>query len=182
MPVDPAARIALLDLARESVRRRLGGESPPIPEGVLQDMAEPRSAFVTLRARGSGTLRGCRGEVPARRPLPECVSRVAVSAALDDPRFTPVTLEELPGLVFEISALEPMREARPEDVRVGVHGLLLSSPRGTGLLLPQVPIEQGWDRSEFLEGACSKAGLPLSSWLDPDVTLSVFEAEVWSEE
>ncbi len=182
MPVEPAAKAALLALARDSVRRSLGEEPPPILEGVLRDMTEPCAAFVTLRAEGTGMLRGCRGEVPARRPLPECVRRVAASAALEDPRFPPVTLDELPRVVFEISALGPMREARPEDVRVGVHGLLLSSPRGAGLLLPQVPIEQGWDRSAFLSGVCSKAGLPPASWLDPDAKLSLFEAEVWSEE
>jgi len=148
----------------------------------LADLKEPRAAFVTIRRFGTGRLRGCRGECPARSPLPECVRRVAVSGALDDPRFPPVTRDELPILRFEISALTTPVPIQPEDVVVGRHGLLLSTKAALGLLLPQVPVEHGWNREEFLDGLCLKAGLPAGSWRHPDLSLSAFEAEVWAEE
>jgi AmmeMemoRadiSam system protein A len=182
MPVSSLERAALLALARDSVSRRLAGRAPPEVGTALAALDEPRAAFVTIRRRDTGDLRGCRGECPARRPLPECVSRVAVSAALDDPRFLPVTLAELPEVVFEISALTEPVTIRPEDVLVGRHGLILAAEGTVGLLLPQVPIEQGWDREAFLDGLCRKAGLPRGCWRLPGASLRAFEAEVWSED
>jgi uncharacterized protein (TIGR00296 family) len=105
-----------------------------------------------------------------------------VAAALEDPRFAPVTRDELSALRFEISALTTPRPIRPEEVVVGTHGLLLHRETTLGLLLPQVPVEQGWDRGAFLEGLCHKAGVPEGSWRGPELSLSAFEAEVWSEE
>jgi len=174
-------RAALLVLARTAVERALAGRPAPEIVPALAALKEPHAAFVTIRRLGTGRLRGCRGECPARSPLPECVRRVAVSVALDDPRFPPVTRDELPILRFEISALTPPEPIRPEDVVVGRHGLLLSGEAAVGLLLPQVPVEQGWNREAFLDGLCVKAGLPVGSWRRPDLTLSAFEAEVWSE-
>jgi uncharacterized protein (TIGR00296 family) len=104
-----------------------------------------------------------------------------VSAALDDPRFPPVTRNELPLLQFEISALTDPRPIRAEEVIVGTHGLIVSAASLLGLLLPQVPIEQGWDREAFLNGLCHKAGLPEAAWRGPGLTLRAFEAEVWTE-
>lgn len=175
-------RAALLALARQAVARALEGGRPPSIDAVLKALTEPRAAFVTIRRRGSGRLRGCRGECPARRPLPECVRSVAVSAALGDPRFPPVTPEELPDLRFEISALTSPEPILPTDVVVGTHGLVVSAGAAVGLLLPQVPVEQGWDRVAFLDGVCRKAGLPVAAWRDSRVTLESFEAEVWSED
>lgn len=178
----PAAeRASLLVLAREAVGRRLDGREPPEIGPDLAGLTGPRAAFVTIRRRDTHELRGCRGECPARRPLAECVRRVAVSAALDDPRFVPVRREELPGLVFEISALTDLAPIRPEQVQVGRHGLILSAGGGIGLLLPQVPVEQGWDRDAFLDGLCRKAGLSSGCWRRPGVSLQAFEAEVWSD-
>ena len=182
IPVGSSERLALLALARLSVERALDGLPPPEIGPSLRDVKEPRAAFVTIRRARSGLLRGCRGECRARRSLPECVSLVAVSAALDDPRFPPVTRDELPLLRFEISALTAPQPIRPEDVVVGRHGLLVSAEAGVGLLLPQVPIEQAWDRTAFLDGVCVKAGLPPDSWRRSDLELSGFEAEVWADE
>jgi len=182
MVVGPGQRAELLGLARGSVARALDGRPPPEIGSGLQLLLEPRAAFVTVRRARSGRLRGCRGECPARRSLPECVRHVSVAAALDDPRFPPVTRDELPALRFEISALTTPRPIRPEEVVVGTHGLLLHAETALGLLLPQVPVEQGWDREAFLEGLCHKAGLPPGSWRSGEVSLSAFEAEVWAEE
>ncbi|MCK5483238.1 MAG: AmmeMemoRadiSam system protein A [Gemmatimonadetes bacterium] len=182
MAVGAHERAELLALARRSVGRALDGLPEPEIEPALQALREPRAAFVTIRRVATGRLRGCRGECPARSALPECVRRVSVSAALDDPRFPPVTRAELPALRFEISALTTPEPIQPEDVVVGTHGLLLHGEAALGLLLPQVPAEQGWDRESFLDGLCYKAGVPAGAWRSPDMTLSAFEAEVWSEE
>ncbi|MBT8477802.1 MAG: AmmeMemoRadiSam system protein A [Gemmatimonadetes bacterium] len=181
MAVGARERAALLALARDSVERALVGGPAPHLVPLLASFTDPRAAFVTIRQAQTGGLRGCRGECPARHTLPECVRRAAVSAAFDDPRFPPVTLTELPALRFEISALTTPEPIRSDDVVVGTHGLLLSSGGSRGLLLPQVPIEQGWDRETFLDGLCHKAGVPAGSWRRPEATLTAFEAEVWAE-
>jgi uncharacterized protein (TIGR00296 family) len=93
-----------------------------------------------------------------------------------------VTRDELPLLRFEISALTTPQPIRPGEVVVGRHGLLVSADAGVGLLLPQVAVEQGWEREAFLEGVCVKAGLPRDSWRRSDLMLSGFEAEVWADE
>ncbi len=175
-------RRALLDLAREAVAQALAGQAPPeiVPE--LRILTEPRGAFVTIRHSGTGQLRGCRGDFPARRPLPECVRNVAVVSALEDPRFSPLAHDELPVVRFEISALAPPVPIDPEDVIIGRHGLVLTGADGAGLLLPQVPVAQGWDRTAFLDGLCVKAGLPVGAWKWEGVFLQAFEAEVWEEQ
>ncbi len=171
----------MLELARQAVRRALMLEDAPRIPTSLVELTDPRSAFVTVRSV-DGRLRGCRGECPARRSLPECVRAVAVSSALDDPRFPPVVLEELPDVRFEISSLSEPRPIEPEDVEVGRHGLLLQSESGGGLLLPQVAVHAFWDREDFLEGVCTKAGLTPGAWRRRDVKLFCFEAEVWAEQ
>ena len=156
-----------------------GIAEPDVPPG-LNEMSEARAAFVTIRGP-DGRLRGCMGEWPARRSLPECVRRVAVRAALDDPRFEPLTREELPSVRLEISVLTESRTVEPHEVEVGRHGLVVTTRHGSGLLLPQVPVAYGWDRHHFLEELCAKAGVPVSDLARPDTTLEAFEAEVWEE-
>jgi len=107
---------------------------------------------------------------------------VAVLSALDDPRFPPVTVEELPHLEYEISVLSPPRPvADPKEIVIGRDGLFILAGGRTGLLLPQVPVEQGWDREAFLRAICLKAGLPEDAWRWPEARLFRFEAEVFGE-
>lgn len=172
---------ALLRLARQRLLEEIEQRKPaefPLDSEALQ---EHRAAFVTWRTK-TGELRGCIGEVTAQRPLAESIERMAVAAGTKDPRFPPITKRELPELKVEISALTPMISIKPEEVVVGKHGLMISKGYSSGLLLPQVPREQGWDREEFLRGLCHKAGLPAKAWQDPDAQLRSFEAEVWGEE
>ena len=107
--------------------------------------------------------------------------RSAIAAATDDPRFPPITLDELDSVRVEINALSPPSPIRAEDVEVGRHGLIIRNGRATGLLLPQVAVEQGWNRDEYLTWLCRKAGLPPQAWLLANSELEGFEAEVWSE-
>ena len=172
---------ALLGLARRRLLEHLERQEPagfPADSPALQ---EHRAAFVTWR-KNTGELRGCIGEVIAQRSLVESIERMAVASGTQDPRFPPITAHELPHLTVEISALTPMTAIKPDDVEVGRHGLMISRGYHSGLLLPQVPLEQSWDREEYLRGLCAKAGLPSDAWQDTDTQLRSFEAEVWGEE
>jgi AmmeMemoRadiSam system protein A len=173
-------RQALLRAARESIAAHFQGRRPQLPAGGGA-LAEARGAFVTLHGP-DGDLRGCVGMMHSDRPLLETVARMAVASATEDGRFEPVTEAELPGLVIEISALGPLEPIRPEDVEVGKHGLLISCYGRRGVLLPQVPVEHGWDRETFLAHTCNKAGLPPDTWRKPGVDLKGFTATVFGEQ
>ena len=145
------------------------------PQGRLCDQG---GAFVTLHK--AGRLRGCIGYIEAARPLYQTVRECALAAALHDPRFSPVTPDELDSLRLEISVLSPLTEIRPEQVEVGRHGLLISRGFQRGLLLPQVAVQWKWDRERFLAETCRKAGLPQDAWKQ-GATLQAFTAQVFSE-
>jgi AmmeMemoRadiSam system protein A len=134
----------LLHLVRQTLNEYLSsGEMPPEFKTDSPALLQPRATFVTLRVRETGELRGCRGEVIARQPLVESVMNMVIASATDDPRFPPVTADEVPNLHLEISALTPMKPIKPEEVVVGRHGLMIVKGYSSGLLLPQVPVEQG---------------------------------------
>lgn len=109
------------------------------------------------------------------------VQEMAVSAATSDPRFPPLTAEELSQIRIEISILSPLRRITdPQQIEVGTHGLMIFKDGRQGVLLPQVPVEQGWNREQFLQGLCQKAGLPASCWRE-GATLYAFTASVFGE-
>ncbi|MFI5342510.1 MAG: AmmeMemoRadiSam system protein A, partial [Candidatus Methylomirabilales bacterium] len=123
----------------------------------------PSAAFVTIMCEEE--LRGCIGYVEPIKPLAEAVAHCAAAAATDDPRFPPVTPDELSRLRVEVSILSPLRPiADPQEIRVGTHGLFITQAVRHGLLLPQVATEFGWDRETFLRQTCLKAGLPGDAW------------------
>jgi AmmeMemoRadiSam system protein A len=178
--LSPEARHTLLGIARRAIAARLAGESPP-REDVPEELRRPCGAFVTLKRRGDGELRGCVGYVEAGYPLAEAVSRAAATAATEDSRFDPVMPEELAALTLDISVLGPLRPIVPADVQVGTHGLVIRHAGCGGLLLPQVAREHGWDREAFLDATCRKAGLPAGAWRNPDAELLAFTATVFGE-
>ena len=172
--------------ARRSSRRPRVDRGPPRAADAVRSraatgaLAEKQGAFVTLH-RKDGELRGCVGLMRAEASLLDTVARMAVVAAIEDGRFAPVTAGELDGLRIEISALAPLEPIRPEDVEVGRHGLLIGHRERRGVLLPQVPVEHGWDRETFLAHTCRKAGLPEDAWREPGVELLGFTATVFGE-
>ncbi len=173
-------RHLLHTIAREAIEARLEHRSPPsldlsaLPPGLRR----VRGAFVTLKK--NGRLRGCIGNIVGRYPLAETVARMAVAAAFQDPRFPPLRREEWEHISIEISALTPLRRIHdPEEIQVGTHGILIRRAGRSGVLLPQVATEYGWDRKTFLEYTCRKAGLPTSAWKDPDTEIYIFSAEVF---
>jgi len=172
-----AERTLLLRLAHESIRAVLAGRQFSIP-APSEHLAQKRGAFTTLHL--GGHLRGCIGQVLAANPLYATVIETAASAAMEDPRFMPVTPEEAPLLRIEISVLSPMAPIRAEEVVIGKHGLMITHLGRRGLLLPQVPLEWGWDREQFLRELCHKAGLPGASWKH-GAQLEAFTAEVFGE-
>ncbi|HEX9203001.1 MAG TPA: AmmeMemoRadiSam system protein A [Vicinamibacteria bacterium] len=174
-------RRLLLRVAREALVAHFEGRDYQPPPG-SPAVREARAAFVSLHRRADDDLRGCVGVMESEEPLAENVARMAVAAATHDGRFAAVTRDELPGLVLEISVLGPMRAVRPEEVEVGRDGLLVSYAGRRGVLLPQVPVEHGWDRETFLAKTCGKAGLPRDTWRQPEVKLLAFVADVFGEE
>lgn len=168
----------LLCLAREALETVVIHHRVITPSIEDEALRQPLGAFVTLTKNGE--LRGCIGYIEAVYPLYETVVRCAISAALHDHRFYPVTAAELKAIRIDISVLSPLSPIQAEDVKVGVHGLVVEQGNARGLLLPQVPVEWGWNRNEFLEHTCSKAGLPCDAWRC-GAQLSGFTAEVFSE-
>jgi AmmeMemoRadiSam system protein A len=169
---------ALLRVARQAIVLVVTEQHLLTLEVVDQAFNEERGAFVTLTR--AGQLRGCIGYPEPHYPLQDTIIRSAVSAALHDPRFPPVTPTELPDINIEISVLSPLSPATPEAVEVGRHGLVIEKGHARGLLLPQVPVEWGWSRDEFLAHLCRKAGLPTDAW-QWGASLFTFTAEVFSE-
>lgn len=172
----------LLALARKTLEDYLtkGYFSEYVP--VSENLYRPFGAFVTLRTRG-GELRGCIGHIEANKPLYKVVQEMAVAAATQDPRFPAVKAEELSDIVIEISVLSPLRRIHNvSEIEVGRHGLLVKKGFSSGLLLPQVAIEWGFDREEFLKQTIFKAGLDPSSLRDSDLEIYIFTAQVFSEE
>jgi AmmeMemoRadiSam system protein A len=176
------ARASLEAYVREN--RDIDLDEFPLTAALL----ERHGAFVTLRNHGG--LRGCIGYTTNSTPLAEAVSENAVNAAARDPRFTPITPEELPDITIEISALTPgetpetpfKRVSEISEIVLGRDGLYIERPpRRGGLLLPQVPIEQGWDLGQFLTGLCRKAGYPDGAWKDKGTLLYRFSAQVFTD-
>jgi hypothetical protein len=177
----PAEKQELLKIARQSVEVAVREKKIfPVPENEPQALRDARGAFVTLKEHGD--LRGCIGYMSPVKPLAETVRDVAAFAALEDRRFRPVSESELPLLEYEISVLSPLHKVEDiKEIHVGQHGLLIRKGEYEGVLLPQVPTEQGWDRNTFLEQVCVKAGLPENAWKDDDTDLFLFTALVFGE-
>ncbi|MBK6846890.1 MAG: AmmeMemoRadiSam system protein A [Proteobacteria bacterium] len=145
-------------------------------------LLQPAGCFVSLHRQGpEHQLRGCIGTFEARQALVDNVAQMAIAAATRDPRFAPVTSDELPLLSIEISVLSPPQPTTAEQVRVGLHGLQITRGAWRGVLLPQVATAQGWDRETFLASTCRKAGLPAEAWRQPQTTIESFTAQVFSE-
>jgi len=168
----------LLSLARQGLEAAVRREQRPEPAEVPSALEARRGAFVSLHKED--ILRGCVGFVQATLPLYWAVIDAAGAAALRDPRFPPLQPLELPDVELEISVLSPFRTVRPDEIEVGVHGLLITQDRARGLLLPQVAVERNWDRGRFLEEACRKAGLPPDAWRRGAI-IQGFTAEVFRE-
>jgi AmmeMemoRadiSam system protein B/AmmeMemoRadiSam system protein A len=172
----------LLDIARKSVEMIVKERTIySCTAGNFETLNQERGAFVTLKKNGA--LRGCIGFTAPIKPLYQTVQEAAISAALKDPRFQPVSREELAELHYEISVLSPFTHVQSsEQIEIGKHGLLIKYGSREGLLLPQVATEQHWDLNTFLQHTCLKAGLPNDSWKDKEADIFKFSAFVFGED
>ncbi|MBI2570048.1 MAG: AmmeMemoRadiSam system protein A [Candidatus Schekmanbacteria bacterium] len=175
----PPAREELLHLARQALENSVDNASPAAELAPMFELSAPRGLFVTLRI--DGRLRGCIGHLIPRQPLYAEVQQVALAAAMRDPRFPPMTPGEIRCATIEVSVLTPPRAVlSPNDVVVGQHGVIISRGARRAVMLPQVPLEHGWDRETFLSQTCRKAGLPADAWRQ-GAEIEVFEADVIAE-
>ncbi len=180
MELTDAQKERLLTIARETITQYVntGKEKKWTNEDPVLD--QPSGAFVTLKEFGQ--LRGCIGHVEAKAPLYETVAQCAIASAAHDPRFRPVGPSEIPELHIEISVMtEPKPISSVDEIVVGRDGLIIEKGPNRGLLLPQVPVEWGWDRDEYLKHLCAKAGLGPDEW-QSGATIYAFQALVFGEE
>jgi uncharacterized protein (TIGR00296 family) len=181
----------LVRLARASIEAALGAGEKAALNDVPEKLMVPCGVFVTLnKVEGSSrSLRGCIGFPYPVKPLAEAVADAAVSAALRDPRFVPVSRAEMDSVVVEVSVLTPPEllsvewpDRYPSLIEIGRDGLIIARGQSRGLLLPQVPVDWGWDAEEFLTQCCLKAWLQPDAWLLPGTEISRFKAIIFAEE
>lgn len=167
------ARDTMVNYLTKSIITRFDEEDP-----VYRQKA---GAFVTIHKHGA--LRGCIGMIEGARPLYETIITMAIEASTADPRFKPVGPEELGEIDIEISVLYSKKKVKSiEEIELGRHGVIVRRGFNSGVFLPQVAVETGWDKKEFMEHLCSgKAGLEKDAYLKPGIEIYVFEAEVFKE-
>ncbi len=177
----------LVRLARSAIESYLNNKTIlNVPEDTPDTLKDEMGAFVTLNSNGQ--LRGCIGYPEPIKPLVNAVIEVAISAAIQDPRFPPVSPEELDNIDVEVSVLTKPElievnkpSEYPEKINVGDDGLIVESNFCRGLLLPQVAVEWRWDEEDFLSNTCMKAGLNSDCWLDPEVKIYKFQGQIFKE-
>jgi uncharacterized protein (TIGR00296 family) len=179
----------LVKLARKTIEVYLSGRMPAPPDDAPERLVRRQGVFVTLYTYPEKELRGCIGIPLPEHPLIEATMRAAISSATEDPRFPPVSPEEMSNIIVEVSALTPPEEMGftdpkelPNMIRIGEDGLIIEAGVYSGLLLPQVPVEYGWSPEEYLMHLCIKAGLAPTYWLTGKMRLYRFSAQVFEEE
>jgi len=168
----------LHQIAKTVIENKVKGKAVPEFNVDSSILKENRGAFVTLTKKGQ--LRGCIGYIEGRGPLHKTIEKMAEAAAFQDPRFAPVKERELPELEVEISVLTPLKKVTDvNEIEVGKHGIFIVKGGWSGLLLPQVATEYGWDRQTFLEHTCQKAGLPSTAWKEKGTEIYIFSADIF---
>jgi AmmeMemoRadiSam system protein B/AmmeMemoRadiSam system protein A len=165
-------------IAKTVIENKAKGKAVPELKVESPTLKENRGAFVTIHKKGQ--LRGCIGYIEGHGPLHKTIEEMAEAAAFRDPRFSPVKEKELPELELEISVLTPLKRINDvNEIQVGKHGIYMKKGWFSGLLLPQVATEYGWDRQTFLEHTCQKAGLPSNAWKEKDTEIYIFSADIF---
>ena len=179
----------IVKLARKAVEKYLN-ESVVINADNSNGLSQKAGVFVTLNylSNNKEYLRGCVGFPVAEKTLYQSVIEAAIAAATQDPRFEPINKEDIENIIFEVSVLSPPEKIEvqnPKDyknhIKIGRDGLILKCKYGSGLLLPQVPVELNWDINEYLANICYKAGAPPDAWLMPESQLYKFGAVIYKE-
>lgn len=168
----------LLEIAKNAVETYIKTGRIIEVEKISSDLAQPQGAFVTLKENRD--LRGCIGTFSADKPLYKTVIEMAIAAATQDPRFSPVSKDELNKLEYEISVLSPLRKINSwKEIEIGKHGVEIKQGNRSGVFLPQVATENNWNLNTFMSVLCSqKAGLPPDCWKNPETEIYVFTAQI----
>lgn len=170
----------LLALARKTIEQAVSGKKYKKEPYYSDSLKQNIGVFVTLEKNDE--LRGCIGYVEGIAPLQDAVQEMAEAAALQDPRFEQVQPHEMDEIKIEISVLSVLKQiTEMEKIEIGTHGLVIEQNFRKGLLLPQVATDYHWDKFEFLEQTCRKAGLPADAWQDDDCKIFIFSAEIFAE-
>ena len=172
-------RKELLKIARDTIVDYVTSGKVPAIAPTSPGLNLHSGCFVTIKQKGE--LRGCIGNFVSDQPLYLLVQEMAVSAATRDPRFYPVKVDDLANFTLDISVLSPLQKAASvEEIKVGTHGIYIVKGSYRGVLLPQVATEYGWNRDQFLEHTCIKAGLPQDAW-QGECDIYIFSAQVFGE-
>jgi AmmeMemoRadiSam system protein A len=169
----------LLKIARTTIISHVAKQPLPAIAPTSPGLNLHSGCFVTIKKNGE--LRGCIGNFVSDQPLYQLVQEMAVSAATRDPRFYPMKEPDLSEFSIDISVLSPLEQiADVEEIQVGVHGIYIVKGSYRGVLLPQVATEYGWNRDQFLQHTCMKAGLPQDAW-QGECDIYIFSAQVFGE-
>lgn len=169
----------LIEIAKKTIEFYLDKNGYPDLDIKNKNLQKKSGVFVTLKINDN--LRGCIGQIESEKPLWLTVRDMAIEAAFSDPRFPPLTKEELKNINIEINVLSPFKRINDyQKIELGSHGVLVKNDHKSGLFLPQVAVETGWNLEEFMENLCySKAGLEPNSYKsDPDTEIYIFEVEI----
>jgi uncharacterized protein len=179
-PLTKQEQAVLLGIARDAITSYLRTGVLGEPTHESESLNQHLGCFVTLSQ--ADQLRGCIGTFTSQRPLCKEVAVMAVAAATEDPRFYPMGKDDLDNFSIEISVLSPLRKTKdPAEIIVGRHGIYLEQDGQRGVLLPQVAIEQQWDRETFLQHTCYKAGLAKDAWQKAGCDIYLFTAQIMKE-
>ena len=169
----------LLQIARNTIIDYVTNRNVPAIASTSPGLNLHSGCFVTIKKQGE--LRGCIGNFVSDQPLYLLVQEMAVSAATGDPRFYPMKKDDLVDFTIDISVLSPLAKATSvEEIKVGVHGIYIVKGNYRGVLLPQVATEYGWNRDQFLQHTCIKAGLPQDAW-QGECDIYIFSAQIIAE-
>ena len=169
----------LLKIARGTIIDYVTNGTVPAITSASPGLNLHAGCFVTVKQRGE--LRGCIGNFVSNQPLYQLVQEMAVSAATRDPRFYPMKAADLADFILDISVLSPLEKAASvEEIQVGTHGIYIVKGSYRGVLLPQVATEYAWNREQFLQHTCMKAGLPEDAW-QGECEIYIFSAQVFGE-
>jgi AmmeMemoRadiSam system protein A len=169
----------LLDIARDAISTQLDNKPLHLIENPYPEFEQVQGVFVTLSL--NDRLRGCIGNIIGQFPLYIGIQNMAIQAAFNDPRFPALSKSEFESIQIEISILSPLLPIHANQIEVGTHGLLLRYQGRSGVLLPQVPTEQGWNKKEYLEALTQKAGVPVDALNHKDTELFGFTATIIKE-
>ncbi|MFH1788476.1 MAG: TIGR00296 family protein [Candidatus Altiarchaeota archaeon] len=179
----------VVSFARNVVEQHFEGVNVKEPETISELLMEKRGVFVTLHTHSDGGLRGCIGFPEPMFSLGKAIRNASISSAFNDPRFPPLKKDEVDSIIFEVSVLTEPEIIKvdkaldyPKHIKIGEDGLIIRKDWAAGLLLPQVPVEEGWDVEEYLSYICQKAGLAPDAWLSDGIQLYKFSAQIFSEE